>query len=201
MKTTRHSRTFPNVLLVGVLALSLFTGCATQNAATSQARTKLGTIPEFHPELGLGALQGYLDPKALPNSLALIPPPPAPGSTAFALDVEIAQNTFRFARHPALRAGGFRLRSETAALCRRLFPARSTSRSRRRTPRICIICCVARSATSACPPTPRRTTTSARGRSSRMANPSPCRKREPFWRRILPIRRGTPPSVGGLPSS
>ncbi len=94
MKTTRHSRTLPNVLLVGVLALSLFTGCATQNAATSQARTRLGTVPEFHPELGLGALQGYLDPKALPNSLVLIPPPPAPGSAAFALDVEIAQSTF-----------------------------------------------------------------------------------------------------------
>ena len=82
------------MLLVGVLALSLFTGCATQNAATSQARTQLGTVPEFHPELGLGVLQGYLDPKALPNSLVLIPPPPAPGSAAFALDVEIAQSTF-----------------------------------------------------------------------------------------------------------
>ena len=94
MKTTHHRRTFLNVSWVGVLALSLFTGCTAQNAATSQTRTKLGTIPEFHPELGLGALQGYLDPKALPNSLALIPPPPAPGSTAFALDVEIAQNSF-----------------------------------------------------------------------------------------------------------
>ena len=78
MKTTHHRRTFLNVALAGVLALSLFTGCATQNAATCQARTKLGTIPEFHPELGLGALQGYLDPTSLPNSLALIPPPPAP---------------------------------------------------------------------------------------------------------------------------
>jgi acid phosphatase (class A) len=87
------------------------TGCATKNAATSQARTKLGTIPEFHPELKLGALQGYLDPKAMPDSLALIPPPPMPGSAAFALDVEVAQNTFPLRDTPrfALAASDFEL--------------------------------------------------------------------------------------------
>jgi len=42
----------------------------------------------------LGALQGYLAPTNLSDSLALIPPPPAPGSAAFALHVEVAQNTF-----------------------------------------------------------------------------------------------------------
>jgi len=42
----------------------------------------------------LGALQGYLDARAIPDSLALIPPPPEPGSAAFALDVEVARNTF-----------------------------------------------------------------------------------------------------------
>jgi acid phosphatase (class A) len=112
MKTTQNCRTFLNVSLVGVMALSLFTGCTTQNTATSQARTKLGTIPEFHPELKLGALQGYLDPKALPNSLALIPPPPAPGSTAFALDLEIAQNTFALRDTPrfALAASDYDLK-------------------------------------------------------------------------------------------
>lgn len=78
----------------------------------SQARTKLGTIPEFHPELGLGVLQGYLDPKSLPNSLALIPPPPAPGSAAFALDVEIAKNTFALRGTPrfALAASDYDLK-------------------------------------------------------------------------------------------
>ena len=99
------------MLLVGALALSLFTGGATAYDVTS-GRTKLGTIPEFHPELGLGALQGYLDPKALPNSLALIPPPPAPGSAAFALDVEIAQNSFALRDTPrfALAASDFDLK-------------------------------------------------------------------------------------------
>jgi acid phosphatase (class A) len=70
---------------------------------SNQARTQLGTIPEFHPEMKLGALTGYLDPKQLPNSLALLPPPPEPGSAAFLHDEEVAkrslalQNTPRFA--------------------------------------------------------------------------------------------------------
>ena len=100
-------RPFLSVWLVGVLALSLFTGCTTQHAAT----TKLGTIPEFHPELKLGALQGYLDPKAMPDSLALIPPPPARGSAAFALDVEVAQNTVALRDTPrfALAASDYEL--------------------------------------------------------------------------------------------
>jgi len=111
MRTTYHRRTFLTLLSVGVLALSLFSGCSTQPAGTPPARTKIGTIPEFHPELRLGALQGYLDPKALPNSLALIPPPPAPGSAAFALDMEVAKNTFALRDTPrfALAASDFEL--------------------------------------------------------------------------------------------
>jgi acid phosphatase (class A) len=63
----------------------------------------LGTIPEVHAELKLGALQGYLDAKAMPDSLALIPPPPEPGSAAFALDVEVAQNTFPLRNTPRFK--------------------------------------------------------------------------------------------------
>ncbi len=73
------------------MAFATTLACA---ADLASARTKLGTIPEIMPELKLGALQGYLAPKELPNSLALIPPPPEPGSAAFALDVEVAENTF-----------------------------------------------------------------------------------------------------------
>jgi acid phosphatase (class A) len=111
MKTTHHSQSRRSLLWVGVLALSLFSGCSAQNADTSSARSKLGTVPEFHPELRLGALQGYLDPKALPNSLVLIPPPPAQGSAAFALDVEVAKNTFALRDTPrfALAASDFEL--------------------------------------------------------------------------------------------
>jgi len=93
MKPFLHRRTFLDAALVGFLAVSLLTSGAFSKDVT-QGRTELGAVPEFHPELGLGALQGYLDPKALPNSLALIPPPPALGSAAFAHDQEVARATF-----------------------------------------------------------------------------------------------------------
>ena len=90
MKSTHNRRTFLSLGLAAILSLSLLTGCATK---TEAPRTKLGTVPEFHPELGLGALQGYLDPKDLPNSLDLIPPPPLAGSAAQAHDEEVAQSS------------------------------------------------------------------------------------------------------------
>ncbi len=82
-----------HVTWLGPVAFSLILVSAALNAA-AQERSKLGSIPEFHPELKLGALQGYLDPHALPNSLVLVPEPPAPGSAAQANDEEIARNTF-----------------------------------------------------------------------------------------------------------
>jgi len=107
MKTTR----IQNYIAAALLAAVAFTASIATAAEVSSARTKLGTIPEIHPELKLGALQGYLDAKALPDSLALIPPPPAPGSAAFALDVEVAQNTFALRDTPrfALAASDFEL--------------------------------------------------------------------------------------------
>jgi len=86
--------------VVCALAISLFTGCATTNDASYQARTKLGTIPASHPERGLGTLQGYLDIKAVPNSVALLPPPPTPDSAAFAHDEEVARSTFPLRNTP-----------------------------------------------------------------------------------------------------
>ncbi len=91
---------------LALLAAVAFTTTNARAADPVSARTKLGTIPEFHPELKLGALQGYLDLKALPNSLALIPPPPEPGSAAFALDVEVAQNTFALRDTPRFALAG-----------------------------------------------------------------------------------------------
>lgn len=41
-----------------------------------------------------GLLAGYLAPEALPNSLALVPPVPAPSSAALALDEEISRRSF-----------------------------------------------------------------------------------------------------------
>jgi acid phosphatase (class A) len=50
--------------------------------------------PVFVPELMPGLLQGYLSSESLPNSLALLPPPPAMGSTARAQDEEISKRSF-----------------------------------------------------------------------------------------------------------
>jgi acid phosphatase (class A) len=112
MQTTLTKARAINLALVCTLALSLFTGCATTNDVSSQSRTKLGTVPEFHPELGIGALKGYLNPKVLPNSIALIPPSPAPGSAAFAHDEEVARSTFALRGTPrfALAVSDFDLK-------------------------------------------------------------------------------------------
>ncbi len=43
------------------------------------------------PEIRLGILKGYLPQEALPDSAALLPPPPAIGSAAAALDQDVAR--------------------------------------------------------------------------------------------------------------
>jgi acid phosphatase (class A) len=53
----------------------------------------LDTKPEPVPEIRPGLLQGYLSREELPNSLALLPPPPEKGSVAFALDEEVARKS------------------------------------------------------------------------------------------------------------
>ena len=103
MKTSYYRQTLLNVALAGTLALSLLAGSATQYTTAAPARTQLGTIPEIHPELGLGMLQGYLASSNLPNSLILIPPPPLPGSAAYALDLEVAANTFALRDTPRFK--------------------------------------------------------------------------------------------------
>lgn len=69
--------------LLAILALAV-AGCAHVADTAQPAR-----VPEIHP----GLLQGYLPREALPDSLALIPAPPAPGSGAFAFDAEVARQS------------------------------------------------------------------------------------------------------------
>lgn len=71
------------LLLGGISAV--MAGCASYDG-----RSKPAAVPEVRP----GLLVGYLSPKALPNSLALLPPYPAAGSTALALDEEISRRSF-----------------------------------------------------------------------------------------------------------
>jgi acid phosphatase (class A) len=68
-----------------VAAIVLAAGCATQE--------KKSEIPPVVPELRPGIVAGYLPMGALPDSLALLPPPPAVGSAAFAADEEAYRNT------------------------------------------------------------------------------------------------------------
>lgn len=69
--------------LLATVALAV-AGCAHVPDTAQPAR-----VPEIHP----GLLQGYLPREALPNSLALIPPPPAAGSGAFAFDEEVMRQS------------------------------------------------------------------------------------------------------------
>ena len=67
-----------------LLAIAITAGCA----STKQQSGPMA-VPEIHP----GILAGYLDPETLPNSLALIPPPPAEGSAALAHDEAVSRRS------------------------------------------------------------------------------------------------------------
>ena len=100
-------------IFAGLLSLSLYSqSVIAKDIATHGRTSEPDAIPEFHPELGLDALQGYLDPQALPNSLELIPPPPEPGSAAFANDEAVARATFALRDTPrfALAVSDFDLK-------------------------------------------------------------------------------------------
>ncbi len=86
MKTIRS--VFLNSMLACAILLNLFSGYTAANAPGSSTPVDLSAY-ESH-----GMLPGYLPVKDHPNSLALLPPPPAPGSAAFALDEDVARRTF-----------------------------------------------------------------------------------------------------------
>lgn len=73
-------RLLPVLVIVAIMA-----GCACHDG-----RSKPAAVPGFSTNL----LAGYLPTKALPSSLALVPPPPGTGSAAFALDEEISRRSF-----------------------------------------------------------------------------------------------------------
>lgn len=70
--------------ILPVLVSLIIAGCA-----DLETQSKLADVPEIHP----GILAGYLQPEESPNSLALIPPPPAEGSAALALDKEVSRKS------------------------------------------------------------------------------------------------------------
>jgi acid phosphatase (class A) len=71
-------------------ALLVFISVATLVGCTS---TSTATKPSA-PASTSGSISGYLRPESLPNSLVLLPQPPAAGSAAMALDEEVARKSF-----------------------------------------------------------------------------------------------------------
>jgi len=76
-----HNPSLRNRLFV-LLAIAITAGCA---GFGRQAGPR--AVPEIHP----GILAGYLPTDAYPDSLALLPPPPAEESAALALDTEVSR--------------------------------------------------------------------------------------------------------------
>ncbi|HAY39601.1 MAG TPA: hypothetical protein DCY53_09855 [Desulfobacteraceae bacterium] len=81
------SRLFIYTLRKTVLVLVCI--AITAGCAGFESQGKPAAIPEIRP----GILAGYLKSEALPNSLALIPPPPAEGSAALALDEDVSRKS------------------------------------------------------------------------------------------------------------
>jgi acid phosphatase (class A) len=78
-------------LLLVMVCLFALTGCASVETIKIPAE-----VPEIHP----GLLAGYLPSESLPNSLALIPPPPEAGSAAFALDTAVSRKALKLQDTP-----------------------------------------------------------------------------------------------------
>ncbi len=81
----------PYARLCAIAAASLLSACQTAPVQPTSPPTSAEVVGEFRK--GSGYLNGYLDRKALPDSLALVPPPPAPGSARQAADLEMHQQT------------------------------------------------------------------------------------------------------------
>jgi len=69
--------------LLALLCVAALAGCAAAPIT-----------PAALPDVRAGHPAGYLPGDALPDSLALLPAPPAPGSAAYALDEEVARRSF-----------------------------------------------------------------------------------------------------------
>ncbi|MEJ2468845.1 MAG: phosphatase PAP2 family protein [Campylobacterales bacterium] len=78
-------------------AFFIFTGALLLAGCTGlEKQSKAEYAPEVHTEI----TQGYLPADALPDSLALLPPPPAEGTAAFALDEAISRNSLALQGSP-----------------------------------------------------------------------------------------------------
>ena len=87
MKLQPRSSTGPlRLLALGCAAMLLAACAATPVADTPRGSTPAASTTAPVPELRPGVLAGYLAADAIPDSLTLVPPPPAAGSAALAQD-------------------------------------------------------------------------------------------------------------------
>jgi len=86
MNRSRLGRILPVMVIIAMIA----------SCAGLDRLNKPAVVPELMP----GLLQGYLLSESLPNSLALLPPHPAIGSTARAQDEEISKRSFALRETP-----------------------------------------------------------------------------------------------------
>ena len=77
--------------LIGIITVSLISGYAVTIGLAAAAPNN---PDELTLAKKLAAFPGYLQDKDYPDSLALVPAPPTPGSVAFALDEDVAARTF-----------------------------------------------------------------------------------------------------------
>jgi len=89
--THQFHKTSMRWILPVLVYVAITAGCA-----GLETQSKPADVPEIHP----GILAGYLQPEEHPNSLALIPPPPAEGSAALALDEEISRKSIELRGTP-----------------------------------------------------------------------------------------------------
>ncbi len=103
----RGDNVLQKIILILVI-IAIISGCA-----GLESKSKPAPVPEIHP----GILAGYLDPEMLPNSLELIPPPPAEGSAALAHDEAVSRKSLALHGTPrwALAAGDAELMFPEAA--------------------------------------------------------------------------------------
>jgi acid phosphatase (class A) len=83
-------------LRIAFLSFSFAAAACAALGAGGGVADEMGGVPEISP----GVLRGYLPKEAVPDSAALLPPPPAVGSAAEALDQEIARENLAFRDTP-----------------------------------------------------------------------------------------------------
>jgi acid phosphatase (class A) len=89
---SRMHEGFRTIIVAAALAAALaIEGCA--GGARSREGTEGQSRPATVPEIAPSTPEGYLASNAVPNSLALLPPPPILGSAAFAWDEDVSRKS------------------------------------------------------------------------------------------------------------